>query len=179
MSLPHAILTALAERACSGAELARRFDRSIGYFWHATHQQIYRELARLEKSGWVQSVEAAVETGQLRRYKLLPKGRQQLRQWMLQPMQVESMRSEMLLRVRAESVLGPSGLEQELLRQIPLHEQTLSIYKEIEQRDFLGAETTSRQRSLQHAVLRAGLLREEAWLQWAHETLAILASAKD
>jgi len=48
MSLPHALLTALVERPGSGSELAGRFDRSIAYFWQATHQQIYRELARLE-----------------------------------------------------------------------------------------------------------------------------------
>ena len=53
MSLPHALLTALVEHPCSGSELAERFDKSIGYFWHATHQQIYRELARLEQVGLV------------------------------------------------------------------------------------------------------------------------------
>ncbi|MGA7054394.1 MAG: PadR family transcriptional regulator, partial [Mycobacterium sp.] len=42
MALPHAILVSLCERDGSGYELARRFDRSIGYFWAATHQQIYR-----------------------------------------------------------------------------------------------------------------------------------------
>ena len=55
MSLPHARLTSLAERPGSGSELASRFDRSIGYFWQATHQQIYRELARLEAAGWVEA----------------------------------------------------------------------------------------------------------------------------
>lgn len=51
MSLPHAILTALLEKPSSGLELTRRFDKSIGYFWSATHQQIYRELGRLEREG--------------------------------------------------------------------------------------------------------------------------------
>src|SRR5450830_1600944 len=49
MSLQHALLTSLVEKPCSGYELARRFDKSIGYFWHATHQQIYRELARMDE----------------------------------------------------------------------------------------------------------------------------------
>ena len=44
MALTHAILVALSEQSGSGYELARRFDRSIGYFWSATHQQIYRTL---------------------------------------------------------------------------------------------------------------------------------------
>jgi len=55
MSLAHAVLTSLIEKPSSGSELARRFDKSIGYFWHATHQQIYRELARMEEKGWIVS----------------------------------------------------------------------------------------------------------------------------
>ena len=44
MALEHAILVSLLEKPGSGYELARRFERSIGYFWTATHQQIYRTL---------------------------------------------------------------------------------------------------------------------------------------
>ncbi len=174
MSLPHAILTALAERSSSGAELARRFDRSIGYFWHATHQQIYRELARLEQASLIQSVEAEANSGQLRRYVLLPKGRAHLSTWISSPLQAQAVRNELLLRVRAEAVMGPSGLEQELLRQIPVHEQILTMYKDIEQRDFSDIAPENRQLALQHAVLRAGILREQAWLQWARETVELL-----
>jgi len=46
MSLPHALLTSLLEQPCSGMDLARRFGRSIGFFWPATHQQIYKELGK-------------------------------------------------------------------------------------------------------------------------------------
>ncbi|MFD9692876.1 PadR family transcriptional regulator, partial [Kitasatospora sp. NPDC059088] len=59
MSLPHAILTALLEKPSSGLELTRRFDRSIGYFWSATHQQIYRELGKLEESELIRAQPAA------------------------------------------------------------------------------------------------------------------------
>ena len=41
MALEHAILVSLSERPASGLDLTRRFDRSIGFFWSATHQQIY------------------------------------------------------------------------------------------------------------------------------------------
>jgi len=56
MSLPHALLTSLLEQPCSGMDLARRFGRSIGFFWPATHQQIYKELgkpAQAQKRGRV------------------------------------------------------------------------------------------------------------------------------
>ncbi len=53
MALDHAILVSLLEKPGSGYELARRFERSIGYFWTATHQQIYRVLKRMESDGWI------------------------------------------------------------------------------------------------------------------------------
>ena len=55
MALEHAILVSLSEQAGSGLDLTRRFDRSIGFFWTATHQQIYRVLGRMEGDGWVRS----------------------------------------------------------------------------------------------------------------------------
>ena len=55
MALEHALLVALLEQPASGLDLTRRFERSSGFFWSASHQQIYRTLARMEASGWVVS----------------------------------------------------------------------------------------------------------------------------
>ena len=64
MSLPHALLTSLLDLPCSGSELAGRFDRSIGYFWQASHQQIYRELSRLEAGGLIEALEPEASRGE-------------------------------------------------------------------------------------------------------------------
>lgn len=37
MALEHAILVSLAERPGTGYEIGQQFQRSIGYFWSATH----------------------------------------------------------------------------------------------------------------------------------------------
>ena len=82
MSLPHAILTALLERPSAGLDLTRRFDRSIGYFWSASHQQIYRELGKLEAEGHIRAIPAAQPTrGQKKSYEVLPAGRAELERW--------------------------------------------------------------------------------------------------
>lgn len=47
MALEHAILVPLLEKPGSGDEPARRFERSIGYFRTAEHQQIRRVLERM------------------------------------------------------------------------------------------------------------------------------------
>ena len=63
MALEHALLVALCEQPASGLDLTKRFGRSIGFFWSATHQQIYRVLGRMDGDGWV-SVEAVAQEGQ-------------------------------------------------------------------------------------------------------------------
>ena len=83
MSIQHALLTSLLEKPSSGYELARRFDKSMGYFWSATHQQIYRELGRMAEAGWV-SVEEE-EDSRKKTYTVLPPGREELERWVLEP----------------------------------------------------------------------------------------------
>ena len=61
MSLSHVLLTSLIERPSSGFELARRFDKSMGFFWKATHQQIYREFGTMQSKGWISILENQLE----------------------------------------------------------------------------------------------------------------------
>ena len=76
MSLPHALLTALIDRPDSGSELASRFDRSLGHFWAATHQQIYRELDRLATAGLISELpqEGPPRRGQPKRFAVTAAG---------------------------------------------------------------------------------------------------------
>ena len=53
MALGHAIMTALLEDDLSGYELAKDFETSLGFFWQASHQQIYQELRKLADKGWL------------------------------------------------------------------------------------------------------------------------------
>ena len=46
----------------TGYELAKTFDSSIGFFWKANHQQIYRELTKLRDRGHIQGREV-VQSG--------------------------------------------------------------------------------------------------------------------
>lgn len=53
MALDHAIMISLAERPGTGYELGRQFATSLGHFWPATRQQIYRTLSRLHADGLI------------------------------------------------------------------------------------------------------------------------------
>ncbi|MFJ4716845.1 PadR family transcriptional regulator [Streptomyces sp. NPDC088785] len=174
MSLPHAILTALLEKPSSGLELTRRFDRSIGYFWSATHQQIYRELGRLERDGLIRALpDQAPARGQKKRYEVLPDGRSELARWTAAPQDPKPMRDPLLLRLRSAAVVGTDGVDDELHRHLDLHRRQLATYREIDRRDF-GPDKDSEADRLQHAVLRAGIDLETFWVGWLERTLSDL-----
>lgn len=175
MSLPHALLTSLAERAGSGSELARRFDKSIGFFWAATHQQIYRELARLEQAGWIESLPADTGRGRKRAYQVLPAGLAELRRWIAESEEPRAQRDALMVRIRAEAAVGPAGLEQEMRRHLALHQAKLELYHQIEQRDF-AAGASSRDKRLQYLLLKGGIAQEELAIRLASEALEILTS---
>ncbi|WP_423759701.1 PadR family transcriptional regulator [Burkholderia sp. NLJ2] len=178
MSLPHALLTALAERPGSGSELADRFDRSIGYFWQATHQQIYRELGRLEETGWIESLPAESGRGRKRAYRILPAGKKELRRWIAEQEDPTPLREALMVRLRAEAVLGPAGLEDEITRRIALHQEKLDVYLQIEARDF-SEPNESRTKRLQHLVLQAGIANERFWVEFSQNALDVLRLPKD
>lgn len=176
MSLAHAVLTSLLEKPSSGYDLARRFDKSIGYFWHATHQQIYRELARMEDAGWVASV-AAPDAGNTRKrsYHVLPAGREELVRWAMEPSAPMDLRDEVTVRLRADAAIGPLGLEAELQRRIAVHREKLQQYRAIEARDFPPGKALGRSARIQHMILKKGLLFEQGSIDWTQEMLDTLA----
>ncbi|MBK7000314.1 MAG: PadR family transcriptional regulator [Rhodoferax sp.] len=175
MSLSHAVLTSLLEKSSSGYDLARRFDKSIGYFWHATHQQIYRELARMEAAGWIESHNAP-DAGKTRKrmYQVLPKGREELLRWATEPCPPIDLRDEFMVRLRADAAIGPLSLESELRRRLAQHQEKLQVYRAIEERDFGNDRPTSRETRIQHMILKKGILYEEGSIAWTQQMLAVL-----
>lgn len=178
MSLPHAVLTSLLEKATSGYDLARRFDKSIGYFWHATHQQIYRELARMEKAGWIQGF-VPPDAGKTRKkhYCVLAAGRAELVRWAGEPTTPTDFRDSFTVKLRADAVLDEVDLSEELTRSLARHAERLARYHEIEARDFPAAQVRTRPQTLRHMILKKGILYEQAEIAWGQEMLALLKAS--
>ncbi|MFJ5550625.1 PadR family transcriptional regulator [Streptomyces sp. NPDC093225] len=172
MSLPHAILTALLEKPSSGLALTRRFDRSIGYFWSATHQQIYRELGKLEEAGLIRALPTEVPArGQKKEFEVLPAGREELVRWVGESQDPKPIRDPLLLRLRAAGVVGVAGLAAELRRHEELHRRQLAVYEAIEARDFPPGRRAADEDRLRRLVLRSGIELETFWLRWLAEAL--------
>jgi len=175
MALEHAILVSLMERPGSGYELARRFDRSIGRFWTATHQQIYRVLRRMEADGWVAAEEVAQDGRPDKKvYSPAAPGRAALAAWLREPVEPETVRHELAVKIRAAAFSDPAALIPEVERHRDSHAALLDRYLAGEQRDFPDPAAADAPQQLQHVVLRGGIEYERMTLAWLDDVLATL-----
>ncbi|MDB1090008.1 PadR family transcriptional regulator [Streptomyces sp. ACA25] len=175
MALEHAILVSLLEQPGSGYELARRFDRSIGYFWTATHQQIYRVLGRMESDGWTAVTEVPQEGRPGKKvHSVTGPGRAALSAWLAEPVELEGVRHDLAVKIRGAAFDDPSALINEVERHREAHAGRLARYRAGEQRDFPDPAALGTAEELQHAVLRGGIAYEEMTLAWLDDVLATL-----
>ncbi|MFD3531871.1 PadR family transcriptional regulator [Streptomyces sp. NPDC058664] len=184
MALDHAILVSLLEKPGSGYELARRFERSIGYFWTATHQQIYRVLKRMESDGWI-DVRDVPQQGRpdKKEYSVADAGRDALSAWLHEPIEPESVRHDLAVKIRGAAFDDPAALISEVERHRQAHTDRLARYLAGETRDFgepggSGEPVTGgpldAERELQHVVLRGGIAYERMMIAWLDDVLATL-----
>ncbi|PWI42939.1 PadR family transcriptional regulator [Streptomyces sp. ICBB 8177] len=175
MALEHAILVSLLEKPGSGYELARRFDRSIGYFWTATHQQIYRVLKRMEADGWIDARDVPQDGRPDKKvHSVAAPGRAALSAWMAEPVEPESVRHSLAVKIRGAAYGDPAALIAETERHRAAHADRLARYLAGERRDFPEGVEPTEGEELQHVVLRGGIAYERMTLEWLDDVLATL-----
>jgi len=172
MALDHALLVALSERPGTGLELSRRFERSIGHFWQATHQQIYRVLARMAAAGWV-SVEQRHEAGKPEQkvYAVTPAGARVLADWLAAPTPTEPLRSELAVKLRGASYGDRAAVLETVRQTLADHTARLAHYQRLERRDYPSPARLRGAELDQYLVLRGGIHAERARIAWLTEYL--------
>ncbi|WP_305091964.1 PadR family transcriptional regulator [Prescottella sp. R16] len=180
MALEHAILVSLSEQNGSGYELARRFDRSIGFFWSATHQQIYRVLKRMDDAGWVVG-ETVAQDGRPDKtvYRASSAGRAELARWIAEPTEPGHLRNELAVKIRGASYGDPAALLAEVRRHRDDHAARLELYHRIEAHDFPASRRRTGRTLHQYLVLRGGIRVEEGFVAWCDEVLTALNPSDD
>lgn len=173
MALSHTILATLLSGPVSGYKLTKRFNAAIGYFWQATHQQIYRELTSLEEHGYVERVPSSTHTSE-KLYALTLEGRNVLTEWIMQPSEPGVLREDLLLKVRAGSLVQREVLLTELRRRRVLHVERLAVYREIQERDFPDPQHLSYEQRLLYLPLLRGLMFEKENVAWCDAAIDLL-----
>jgi DNA-binding PadR family transcriptional regulator len=174
VALGDAILACLTERPMTGYELAKTFDVSIGFYWRANHQQIYRELTKLRDRGHIQGSEV-VQSGKPNKlvYALTAEGRAALRHWAAKPSIPASIKDDLLVRLYALDSVDIEPLRDDLMARLEHHRDRCARFERILGKRF--PEGTASIADLGKLLaLRLGVRHERAVVEWCEEALEAL-----
>lgn len=175
MALAHAILVSLLDSPCSGYDLAKRFDRSVGFFWDASHQQIYRELAKLEAEGHLIAEKIDQEGRPNKKvYEVTPAGKQLLQEWIAQPAEISPVKDDLLVKLFGGHVVPKTVILEELEQHRQQHLARLEEYRIIQASLLEHTHCLPLEAEYQYLTLLNGLKYEESWLAWCEDAIARL-----
>jgi DNA-binding PadR family transcriptional regulator len=180
MAIAHAILSALITCPCSGYDLAKRFDQqsvdgSVGFFWNASFQQIYRELGRLEEKGWLQAEKVQQDHRPDKRiYSVTALGQQQFQEWIAAPDEPCPIKDDLLVKLYAGFLVPKATILEKLAVHRRDHQQRLAIYHNIQHKYFQDPQKLSEALKFNYITLLRGIHYEQGWLAWCDEVLALL-----
>jgi DNA-binding PadR family transcriptional regulator len=174
-------LVALCEQSGSGYELARRFDRSIGFFWAATHQQIYRTLRAMEDDGWVHVTPVAQQGRPDKKvYTVSDDGRAELARWIAEPLSgrgssvADNRTRDLAVKVRGAEFGDVEILCAQVAALRTERAELLDTYRGFEKRQFPDPSALTGSALHQYLVLRGGVRAEESAIEWLDEVAAAL-----
>lgn len=179
MALGDAILACLTECPMTGYELAKTFDSSIGFFWKADHQQIYRELSRLRDRGHVLAREV-VQSGKPNKlvYTLTEEGHAALRNWAARPSSPAPIKDDLLVRLYALDSIGIDTVRGDLMARMEHHRERAARYERILTKRFPQG-TASSADAGKLLLLRMGLRHERNVTEWCEEALESLSAVSN
>ena len=180
MALREVILTVLARGEMTGYEITKDFEAVYVHFWRASHQQVYRELARLHKDGRVTSKVVAQDGRPDKKiYAITKRGLDELRQWILAPTEAPRPQYDLLVKLLGSHVVDRPAFQQELERVRTLAEEWLSSLRAM-RRECIRSRSQgwSEHEQILYLTLRRGLLLGQAQLRWLGEVGDFFASGQ-
>jgi PadR family transcriptional regulator AphA len=176
MSLPHVILTVLSSRDATGYDITKEFSNKIGFFWKASHQQVYRELNKMANSEFVVCTHQPQEGKPDRKvYSITDLGKANLKQWFEQPTVHPTVRDEFCAKLMACSVEESAEYLQQLKVGIEETKKLNAHFKAVELENYGNQGSLSKLENLERLTLRRNILAREAWLTWAEEVIKELS----
>jgi len=177
MALRHVLMILLHEQPASGYGLTKAFEEVAGNFWQASHQQVYRELARMREEGLVESEDIAQQGRPDKKdYSLTELGLAELRSWLQQPTVAKRSNDEGLVKLLGANLLGRTALMRDLRSQGAAHRQRLEAYRQIEQTEDCAnnIESMTVYERMAYLTLLKGIRLEQARAEWTDEALSLL-----
>ena len=177
MALAHAIMTALLDDDLSGIELARDFETSLGFFWHASHQQIYQELHKLADKAWLNKREVH-QSGKPNKiiYGLTKAGRDALAEWVFSTTKTQSAKDELVIKLYNLSASNAAHLAAEIGDRRQEMMRLLYVYEKIRVRHYDDPQSLPVRSKGVYLALTRGLGHGQQFMAWCDEALELIAT---
>jgi len=175
VSLKHAIMVLLETEAGSGYDLLKRFKQRLGFFWQASHQQIYQQLKTLHQDGLINcQLDAQQSKPDRKVYTMTAAGHKELLVWLNTTCKQQKVNDSLLVKLYGGHLLDNAVLLDDIQQHKQQHQKALGIMLEMElqYQQLVGAEKNKL--TLPFLTLRRGILGEQAWLSWAEEVELML-----
>jgi DNA-binding PadR family transcriptional regulator len=177
MALAHAIMTALIDDDLSGYELSRDFEASMGFFWHASHQQIYQELHKLAEKSFLNNREVS-QSGKPNKivYGLTKAGRDALAEWVYGTTKNQNAKDELVIKLYNLSEENASHLAAEIDARRQDMMQRLYTFEKLRVKHYNEPQLLpTRSKGVYLALIR-GLGQGQQFLAWCDEALELIAT---
>ncbi|MER6117758.1 PadR family transcriptional regulator [Streptomyces sp. A0642] len=132
MALRHAVLAALLDGEYSGYQLAKAFDVGVANFWHALPQQLYTELAKLEKEGLVEGRQVIQETRPNKRvFQVTDAGREELEAFAAAAPKPSFIRDDLLVKVQSADRIGTAQVIEQLDERVAAADAKIALLDDL------------------------------------------------
>lgn len=170
MSLKHSILATLEKKPRSGYEIAKNIESGIGFFWKASHQQIYKELSGLEVLGFVKFNEISqIDAPSKKVYRLTRQGRAELVRWIVEDNSSAIVRDPFLVKIFSGHLVAPQKMLRVISQYRAGRHESLKNYLEIERLHFKDVAQLSVEAQYQYLVLKRGIAQAKSFINWADD----------
>jgi DNA-binding PadR family transcriptional regulator len=161
MSVRYGLLALLDEAPSHGYQLKTAFERRTGGNWALNIGQVYTTIQRLERDGFVESVDGDATDDDRREYRITATGRAQLGEWFDHPVVAEApARDELTIKVLLAVAAGDIDVTALLQRQRRASVEQLQAYTRRK------AKADPKQDTAFLILLDALIFRTEAEIRW-------------
>ncbi|PCG87496.1 PadR family transcriptional regulator [Streptomyces sp. WZ.A104] len=183
MALRHAVLAALLDEELSGYQVTKAFAVGVANFWHALPQQVYAELAKLEREALVAGREVVQEARPNKRlFRVTGEGLAELERFAAAAAKPSFLRDDLLVKVQAADHLDSEVLIGRLLERAAFADAKAASFEQLlrvmrgdrDEAEFLlrGARVGP------YLTCRRGLDFERANRDWCREVVAVLRARR-
>ncbi|MFD0722678.1 PadR family transcriptional regulator [Streptomyces globosus] len=179
MALRHAVLAALLDAELSGYQLAKSFGMGVANFWHALPQQLYAELARLEKDGLVAGREVVQDSRPNKRlFTVTGAGLAELERFTAETAKPSFMRDDLVVKVHSADHVDTAPLIAQLTERAGFSRAKADLFTRLLEA-MRGSRTEEEflrrgERVGPYLTCLAGLAYEHANQQWCERSAAVL-----